>query len=72
MTPIDVRHFRPDPEGKRKFLLHDRPADDGGAGGNPAAGGGGGGQSLTASSVINPTGPTPSSNPAEVALTYLP
>ena len=28
MTAIDERHFRPDPEGKRKFVLHDwRPAD---------------------------------------------
>ena len=25
MTAIDERHFRPDPEGKRKFVLHDWP-----------------------------------------------
>ena len=28
MTPIDVRHFGPDPEGKRKFVLHDGPPGD--------------------------------------------
>ena len=28
MTPIDGRHFRPDPEGRRKFVLHDWPAAD--------------------------------------------
>jgi hypothetical protein len=28
MTPIDERHFRPDPEGRRKFVLHDWPAAD--------------------------------------------
>jgi hypothetical protein len=28
MTPIDVRHFGPDPEGKRKFVLHDGPPAD--------------------------------------------
>ena len=28
MTPVDERHFRPDPEGKRKFVLHDCPAAD--------------------------------------------
>jgi hypothetical protein len=28
MTPVDERHFRPDPEGKRKFVLHDWPAAD--------------------------------------------
>jgi hypothetical protein len=26
VTPIDERQFRPDPEGKRKFVLHDCPA----------------------------------------------
>lgn len=28
MTPIDERHFRPDPEGKRMFVLHDWPPTD--------------------------------------------
>jgi len=28
MTPIDGRRFRPDPEGRRKFVLHDWPAAD--------------------------------------------
>ena len=28
MTAIDERHFRPDPEGKRKFVLHDWPPAD--------------------------------------------
>jgi hypothetical protein len=28
MTPIDVRHFGPDPEGKRMFVLHDWPPAD--------------------------------------------
>jgi hypothetical protein len=27
-TPIDERHFRPDPEGKRMFVLHGWPAAD--------------------------------------------
>jgi hypothetical protein len=41
-------------------------------GGQTRAGSGGGGQSFIAPSLSNTTGPTPTSNPAEVSITYAP